>query len=180
MAHGPFMAGGRKRPAPRWAALRKAGAMPADDPDPASELRADTVETPLRRLLALAGAGPGQAIDVAGEGGLEVLVALCRLGCERVECARQATCPGADELGDLLILTGPSERLGAVAAGAARLVRDGGIVAARLARIEDDAPIRAALAARGLEVAGSAVDIAAGGLIVAHRVRRPARLAQAI
>ena len=50
---------------------------------------------PLQRLLRLAGVGADQAIAVAGANTLDMMVALCRCGHQRVECARQATRSGA-------------------------------------------------------------------------------------
>ena len=138
----------------------------------------DEPAPPLERLLRLAGVRPDQSVSVAGPGALEVMIALCRAGYDRVECARQAACGGADESSDLLILTGPAEKLGGLAARAAPLVRDGGVIAAWLERIEDDPPIRGALLVHGLEIITSALDIA-GGLTVIHRVTRKHRLAAA-
>ncbi len=145
----------------------------------------------LDRLLRLAGARLGYSISVAGPASLEVMVALCRAGYARVECARQATCAGADETSDLLILTGPADSLGGLAARTLPLLRNGGVVAACLEQMDDDPPIRGALLVRGMEVITSTLDPgapnpgdpnpgvlgAAGGLIVAHRVRRQGRLA---
>ena len=133
-------------------------------------------ESPLERLLRLAGARPDQTITVAGPDSLEMTVALCRAGYGRVECARQATCAGADETSDLLILTGPMESLGGLAARTLPLLRNGGVVAAWLDRVEDDPPIRGAVLVRGMEVITSVLD-RHERLVVAHRVRRRGRLA---
>jgi len=133
-------------------------------------------EAPLQRLLRLAGAHPDQTITVAGPGSLELMIALCRAGYERVECARQATCAGADETSDLLILTGPADSLGGLAARTLPLLRDGGVVAAWLGETCDDPPIRGALLVRGMEVIRATVD-RAGGFAVAFQVRRRGRLA---
>jgi len=133
-------------------------------------------ETPLQRLLRLTGVATNQTISIAGPGGLGLMVELCLAGYERVECARRSTCQGADETSHLLILTGPAEGLGGLAASALPLLRAGGMVAAWLDRIEDDAPIRAALLVRGMEVIASTLDHQ-DGLMVAHRVRRRGRLA---
>ncbi|MDR3506471.1 MAG: hypothetical protein P4L64_01090 [Caulobacteraceae bacterium] len=133
-------------------------------------------DPPLRRLLRLMGARPDQTISVAGPDALDLMISLCRAGYERVECARQATCAGADETSDLLILTGPAEALGGLAARTAPLLRDGGVLAAWLTSVEDDPPIRGALLVHGMEIITSALDIM-GGLAVAHRVRRRGKLA---
>lgn len=136
----------------------------------------DDPSAPLQRLLRLCGVPAGQTISVAGAGSLEVMIALCRAGYDRVECARRATCAGADETSHLLILTGQPETLGGLAARTLPLLRDGGVVGAWLERIEDDSAIRGALLVRGMEVITSQFDMA-GGLAVAHRVRRRGRLA---
>jgi hypothetical protein len=133
-------------------------------------------EPPLQRLLRLAGARPEHSLSVAGPGSLELMIALCRAGFDRVECARQATCAGADETSHVLILTGPAAGLGGLAARTLPLLRDGGVVAAWLDGPEDDQPIQGALLVRGMEILTSAFD-RPGGLIVAHRVRRAGRLA---
>jgi hypothetical protein len=131
----------------------------------------------LQRLVRLTGVRPDQAICVAGPGSLDVMASLCRDGFDRVECARQATCAGADEISDLLILTEAPDRLGALCARTAPLLRNGGVVAAWLSRIEDDPPIRTALLAHGMEITTSTLDIA-GGLIAMHRVWRRVQLAR--
>jgi hypothetical protein len=135
-------------------------------------------ETPLQRLLRLAHVRQGQTVCVAGPGSLDLTKELCRAGFGRVECARQATSTGADETSDLLILTGPAESLGGLAARTAPLLRNGGVLAAWLERTDDDQPIRFALLAHGLEITTSTLDIC-GGLAVIHRVWRPGRLALA-
>jgi len=137
----------------------------SNEPDPA-----------LQRILRLAAARRDQTVSVAGPGSLDVMIALCRAGYDRVECARQATCAGADETSHLLILTGPAQDLGGLAARTLPLLRDGGVVAAKLVGLEDDAPIRGALLVRGMEIMTSSVD-KAGGPVVAHRIRRIGRLA---
>ncbi|HEY2659216.1 MAG TPA: hypothetical protein VGI79_05800 [Caulobacteraceae bacterium] len=133
-------------------------------------------EPPLQRLLHLTRVRPDQAISVAGPDSLAVMIELCRAGYSRVQCARQATCAGADETSDLLILTGPAEALGGLAARTAPLLRNGGVVAAWLERTEDDPPIRAALLVHGMEITTSTLD-ASGDLAVIHRVWRRGRLA---
>jgi hypothetical protein len=128
-------------------------------------------------LLQLLGVNPGQAVGVAGPGSLEVMISLCRAGWERVECALQATCAGADDTSDLLILSGPPEALGALTARTAKLLKDGGVLVATLSRVEDDVPIRAALLAKGMTILQTTLDTSSG-LVVAHRVARAAPLAR--
>lgn len=123
------------------------------------------------RWLDLAGVGPGQAICVAGPGGLEMTIALRRAGRHQIRCVRPPLA-GADAAScDVLILTGRAEYMGGLAARAAALVRDGGAIIAWLERIEDDVAIRGALLVRGLE-ADTAAHQTAGGVMVIHRVRR--------
>src|SRR5271168_5108285 len=95
-------------------------------------------EDPLQRMLRLAGIDRSRTVSVAGPGGLEIMVALCRAGWDRVECALQATCLGADESSDLLILAGPGDKFGALTARTAGLLRDGGIIAANLEDLSQD------------------------------------------
>ena len=134
-------------------------------------------EAPLQRLLRLAGAHPDQTISVAGPGSLDLMIALCRAGYERVECARQATCGGADETSDLLILACAPDRLAGLATRTLPLLRDGGSVAAGLTRMGDDLLIRDALLVRGMEILTTAIDDR-GDPIVVHQIRRRERLAQ--
>jgi hypothetical protein len=147
--------------------------MSMDDPSP------EVAEPPLfdcEHILQLLGVNPGQAVGVAGPGSLDIMVSLCRAGFERVECALQATCAGADETSDLLILTGPPEALGALTARTVKLLKDGGVLVAALGRAEDDVSIRAALLGKGMTILQSTLDIS-GGRLVAHRVTRAVRLA---
>jgi hypothetical protein len=127
-------------------------------------------------ILQLLGVRPGQAVSVAGSGSLDVMVSLCRAGWERVECALQATCAGADETSDLLILTGPPEALGALTARTVKLLKDGGVLVAALGRAEDDVSIRAALLAKGMTLLQTTLE-AHNGPVVAHRVARAVRAA---
>ena len=135
-------------------------------------------QDPFQRLVRLARVRTDQTVCVAGPDSPEVMTALGRAGHDRVQCARQATRAGEDEVSDLLILTGPAESLGGLCARMAPLVRNGGVVAARLDRVEDDPSIRTALLVHGMEISTSIRDIA-GGLVVTHRIWRSARLAKA-
>ncbi len=60
----------------------------------------------LDRMLDRAQASPARAIAVAGPDAGEAMSGLWRRGYPRVEAARCATCPGADELCDLLLVAG--------------------------------------------------------------------------
>ena len=132
---------------------------------------------PLQRLLDLAGIGPDQSVAIAGANALDMMLALCRAGQQRVECARQASRSKADGRADLLILSGPPDDLGELTARTACLLGEGGRIAVALRRIEDDQPIRAALAAHSLTIATTIVDLAYG-LTVIHRISRPQRVAR--
>lgn len=60
----------------------------------------------LDRMLGLAQASPASVIAVAGPDAGEAMSGLWRRGYPRVEAARRATCPSADELCDLLLVAG--------------------------------------------------------------------------
>jgi hypothetical protein len=135
-------------------------------------------EDPLQRLILASGVRPDQPVCVAGPASLDMLAALCRAGFERVECARQATCAGADEVSDLLILTGPPQAFGGLCARTAPLLRNGGVIVARMDRLEEDASLRAALLVHNFEISTSTVFLE-DGVAVVHRVWRRAALARA-
>lgn len=138
----------------------------------------DPLDTRVRRWLALAGLAPDARIAVAGAGSLEIMLALCRTGCARVECAQAATCAGADDQADLLILCAPAQSLGGLARRVARLLKAEGVVLAQVAGVEDDQLLQAALAAARFRVVASTLDLD-GGLTVIHRVGRTSVLALA-
>jgi len=124
------------------------------------------------RAIALAVAHRDDIVAVAGPDGLTALVALCRQGFERVECARQRTCRGAEELCDVLIVAGrqdPAE-LSACLTRNAGLLREDGVLVVQLGRSQDDVVVREALARLGLEAASTVIDRASGCLVI-HRVR---------
>ena len=129
---------------------------------------------PWRRLASLAGARPGHAVCVAGPHSLDAMVALCRDGYERVECARQATCACADETCDVLLIDGDCDpdALAQLIFKTARLVRDGGVAAILLPRADARRQAPVWLARAGLQVIGSAH--AAGGAMAAFTVTRAA------
>jgi hypothetical protein len=131
----------------------------------------------VRRALYLARVHQQDLISVAGPDGLAALLTLCREGYERAECARQATCAGADEAADLLLVVGPLDAaaLSDTLRRTARLVRDDGLLIVQLAGAAEEAAIRPALAAAGFETRFSLIDRSAGRLVM-HRLRRAARM----
>jgi hypothetical protein len=134
-------------------------------------------EQVVQRALFLSSAQKGDLISVAGPDGLAAMISLCRAGYERVECARQATCAGADEACDLLLIVGPmaADELADTIRRTARLLRDGGVLIAQLSGAAEEAVVRPALAARGLETNFTLADRSAGRLVM-HKVLRAAQL----
>lgn len=145
-----------------------------------STLEADTLLSPdevVQRAIFLASIHKDDLVCVAGPDGLAGMISLCRAGYERVECARQATCGGADEACDLLLILGlmSAEELGETAHRTGRLLRDGGVLIVQPTCSGDEAVIRPALAELGLEIAYSLVD--REGRFVMYTVRRRFKLA---
>lgn len=64
------------------------------------------LESQLDRMLHLAQASPTAVIAVAGPDAGDAMSGLWRRGYPRVEAARRATCPSADEMCDLLLVAG--------------------------------------------------------------------------
>src|SRR5271154_1310005 len=91
-------------------------------------------EQVVQRALFLSSVQKRDLISVAGPDGLAAMISLCRAGYEHVECARQATCAGADEPCDLLLIVGAmgAEDLAETIRRTARLLRDGGMLIAQL------------------------------------------------
>ncbi len=157
----------------------------SDDPDPArpgpTPVRALgphvflSPEQVVERALFLARAGKDELIDVAGPDGLAAMVSLCRAGYARVELARQATCGGADEAGDVLLIVGPmsAEALAATIVRTTRLLRDDGALIVQLADAGAESAVGPALTRAGFEATFTLVDRAAGRLVL-HRLRRRA------
>jgi len=131
----------------------------------------------VQRALLLASIHRKDLISAAGPDGLAAMVSLCRAGYERVECARQATCVGADEQSDFLLILGrmTASDLADVIRRTARLLRDGGVLIIQVTGAGDEAAIRPALAAAGLEAPFTLVDRSVGRLVM-HRVKRAAGL----
>ena len=99
------------------------------------------------------------AIGVAGPHSLDAMVDLCRQGYGRVECARQATCAGADETGEVLLIEAEdAQALGNLVRRTIRLLRDGGVLAARLRSPKDQRALAAAVVAAGFQILGCAND----------------------
>src|SRR5580704_687565 len=88
----------------------------------------------VQRALFLSPVRKEDLISVAGPDGLAAMISLCRAGYERVECARQATCAGADEACELLLIVGPmaADELAETIRRTARLLRDDGVLVAQL------------------------------------------------
>lgn len=132
------------------------------------------------RAIALAAAHPRDLVSVAGPDSLAATIALIRAGFERVECARQATCRGADEASDVLMIVGvhsPAD-LAALVGRTARLLRDDGVLVVQLDSLAADAPLRAALAAAGFTAGTPVIDHACGCLAVRRLARaQPLRAA---
>jgi hypothetical protein len=132
-------------------------------------------EQVVRRALQLACAQPEDLVCVAGPDGLQAMVSLCRAGFERVECARQATCAGADERCDALLIVGPAgpDELAETVRRTARLVRDDGALVVQSTGRASEAAVARALRDAGLEPSFTLVDRGCGRMVM-HRVRRPA------
>jgi hypothetical protein len=127
----------------------------------------------VRKSVILAKADKAQHISVAGPDSLAAMIALCRAGFDHVECARQATCAGADEASDVLLVVGPQppQALAGLLARTCRLLRDGGVLVAQLEAAGDAAVIRQALEQSGMRVGSTVLDLATGRL-VSHTVER--------
>ncbi|MES2033531.1 MAG: hypothetical protein V4466_05090 [Pseudomonadota bacterium] len=69
----------------------------------------------LDRMLDLAQATPLSVIAVAGPEAAEAMSGLWRRGYPRVEAARRATCPSADELCDVMLIAGYERAIPAAA-----------------------------------------------------------------
>lgn len=93
----------------------------------------------LDRMLGLARATPLSVIAVAGPEAAEAMSGLWRRGYQRVEAARRATCPAADELCDVMLVAG-YERAGPAAAcvcGTRAMLRSKGSVVIDAGRMSD-------------------------------------------
>jgi hypothetical protein len=125
----------------------------------------------IKRAIRLASADTDDFVAVAGPDGLQAMISLCRAGFDRVECAKQATCAGADEACDLLLIVGPMtpEALADTIRRTARLLKAGGRLVVQLSSAEAQAVIAPALARVGLRASGAVMDHA-GGRLVIHTV----------
>jgi hypothetical protein len=130
----------------------------------------------VRKSIYLAHADRAGRVSVAGPDSLEAMISLCRDGFDHVECARQATCAGADEASDVLLIAGlmPPKALAEVLRRTGRLLRDGGVLVVQLRRPGDDAAVRAALRAMNMHVASTSRDVSAGCLVTHTVGRKPA------
>ncbi len=93
----------------------------------------------LDRMLDLAQADPASTIAVAGPDAGEAMSGLWRRGYPRVEAARCATCPAADELCDLLLVAGcdRAEAAARIAGRTRAMLRPGGLAVIDAGRMSD-------------------------------------------
>lgn len=129
----------------------------------------------VERAVLLASADKSDLVAVAGPGGLSAMISLCRAGFDRVECAKQATCGGADEACEVLLIVGPMtcEALTETIRRTARLMRDGGRLVVQLPGAEALGVIAPALASVGLRASGAVMDHR-GGRLAMHQVTHAA------
>ena len=134
----------------------------------------------VQKSIHLAHADKDQLISVAGPDSLEAMISLCRSGFVRVECARQATCRGADGASETLLVVGlmSAQDLASVLQRTCRLLRDGGTLVVQLQKSKDDAIVRSALNGRGMRVTSTLVDVSAG-FLATHDVERRTAAAHA-
>ena len=127
------------------------------------------------RMVQLAGIGADRPVSVAGPASLPMLIALCRMGFDRVECARQATCGGADGLSEALFVSGPctGAELSLTLSRTLRLLADGGVLVVHEASLDDDLALEARLAELGVEVEWKVHDMAKDTLVALRLRRRP-------
>jgi hypothetical protein len=134
----------------------------------------------VERVIAVSTAHVEDQVSVGGPYGLATMIALCRKGFARVECAQRATCAGADDASDLLLIVGPmsEEALAATVRRLVPLLRDGGRLVIQPRHPGDAAAVRNALAAMRRGISGMLVDNACGRMVT-FILSRPARLTQA-
>ena len=133
----------------------------------------------IRRVVALSRAKKDDLISVAGVQGLEVLGLLCRSGFERVQCARYATCGGADGLSDTLILAGASglDALSLELEHTLKLLKSGGTLALQLQSFDEDGELQSRLLALGYDIVCTVFDLS-HEVLVRHTVSRRSALRQ--
>jgi hypothetical protein len=117
----------------------------------------DGLQATLRRMLAMAEATPLCFVAVTGPDAGEAMSLLWRKGYDRVEAARRATCPAADEQSDVLLIVGcPTvSEARAAAASTLTMLRPGGSLVIDAGAFLDQEPRKALcedLRAMGLEV----------------------------
>ena len=127
----------------------------------------------VERMVRLAGARRDRSVSVTGPASLPAMIALCQMGFERVECARAATCGGADERSEVLLVSGPcaGEELAAIVGRTVRLLADGGVMVVHEASLDDDVEIERRLSQLGFDVDWKVHDLA-GGALCAWRLHR--------
>ncbi len=139
------------------------------DEEPSGEL--------FKRLIQLSRANKEGLVSVAGPKGIEALSVLCREDFQRVQCAREATCGGADDASDALIFAGvlKGKELISQVQRTLRLLRDDGVLALQLDQLDDDCDLQNCLQASGFEVNSAVFDLS-HEVLVAHHVSRRAAL----
>lgn len=98
-----------------------------------------THDNTLDRMLDLAQATPLCAVAVAGPEAGDAMSGLWRRGYQRVEAARCATCPGADELCDILLVSGcpRAEAAADLVTRTRAMLRTGGLAIIDAGRMSD-------------------------------------------
>ncbi|ATQ43748.1 hypothetical protein [Caulobacter mirabilis] len=93
----------------------------------------------LDRMLTLGAAPPSAIIAVGGPDAAEAMSGLWRRGYPRVEAARRATCPAADELCDLLLVCGcdRAQRAAEIARDTRAMLRPDGLAVVDAGRMSD-------------------------------------------
>ncbi|MDO9335027.1 MAG: hypothetical protein Q7T61_01375 [Caulobacter sp.] len=93
----------------------------------------------LDRMLELAQATPLCVIAVAGPDAADAMAGLWKRGYDRVEAARCATCPSADQVADLLLVVGmeSASQVGRSVHGMRAMLREGGLAVIDAGRMTD-------------------------------------------
>lgn len=128
------------------------------------------LERKLDLAIALAGARLDEPVGVAGPGALDLMCALWRRGFQRVEAARRCTCGCADEVCDLILVSGRDEDAAMVTIDAVSgMLRRGGrlvIIPQGVRVLGDRQRLQNLLAHRGFRYR---MDRADGPLIIATK-----------
>lgn len=111
----------------------------------------------LDRMLDLAQSAPQRVVAVAGPEAGEAMSGLWRRGYQRVEAARRATCPGADEMADVLLVAGCDrpEAAAEITRATRGMLRTGGVAvidAGRMSNPDDRLRLCGLLAEAGFAI----------------------------